>query len=64
MLSAPRSFCGGRVYPLACDFLEIVTLDTHTFFQPTPLAFCIVGLIVFWNLLHRNRATFFPFLGA
>lgn len=41
--------------PWLAHFLEIVTLDTHTFFQPTPLAFCIVGLIVFWNLLHRNR---------
>lgn len=41
--------------PWLAHFLEIMTVNTDTFFQLTPLAFCIVGLIVFWNLSQRNR---------
>lgn len=36
-------------------FLEIMTFNVQTFFRLTPLAFCVAGLIVFWNLSQRTR---------
>ncbi len=41
--------------PWLAHFLEVMTLSAHTFFRPTPLAFCVAGLIVYWNISQQNR---------